>query len=132
VGWEPLVDRIEQNQMTITLNWPHACALVAAAVITSGTAVAQTLTNPPTAAAASPGAGAVSNGDDDDAALRPLEPDFTVINLPTTLPLPLHGGSFHLTHRSTAACEAAASVRTRATCSASTKARPSASSTDSG
>src|SRR5262249_40460320 len=30
---------------------------------------------------------------------RPAEPDFFVINLPTTLPLPVHKGSFHLTHR---------------------------------
>jgi hypothetical protein len=38
--------------------------------------------------------------DDDDARLRPLEPDFTIINLPSTLPLPLHAaGNFHLTHR---------------------------------
>ena len=37
--------------------------------------------------------------DDDDAKLRPAEPDFTVVNLPTTLPLPLHAGNFHLTHR---------------------------------
>ncbi len=37
--------------------------------------------------------------DDDDAALRPAEPDFKVINIPTTLPLPLHGSSFNLTHR---------------------------------
>jgi hypothetical protein len=37
--------------------------------------------------------------DDDDAAFRPLEPDFTLINLPTTLPLPLHKGNFRLTHR---------------------------------
>jgi hypothetical protein len=37
--------------------------------------------------------------DDDDARLRPLEPDFTVVNLPTTLPLPMGGGNFHLTHR---------------------------------
>jgi len=36
---------------------------------------------------------------DDDAAVRPLEPDFRVINLPTTLPLPVHGGDFELTHR---------------------------------
>jgi hypothetical protein len=36
---------------------------------------------------------------DDDAALRPLQPDFTLINLPTTLPLPLHKGNFRLTHR---------------------------------
>jgi uncharacterized beta barrel domain-containing protein DUF5777 len=37
--------------------------------------------------------------DDDDAKLRPLEPDFKVINIPTTLPLPVHGGNFELTHR---------------------------------
>lgn len=37
--------------------------------------------------------------DDDDAKLRPLEPDFTIVNLPTTLPLPVHGGEFFLTHR---------------------------------
>jgi hypothetical protein len=38
-------------------------------------------------------------GDDDDGKLRPMEPDFTLVNLPTTLPLPLHAGNFHLTHR---------------------------------
>jgi len=37
--------------------------------------------------------------EDDDGVLRPLEPDFTLINLPTTLPLPVHGGNFRLTHR---------------------------------
>jgi hypothetical protein len=37
--------------------------------------------------------------DDDDAKLRLLEPDFNVINLPTTLPLPAHAGNFHLLHR---------------------------------
>jgi hypothetical protein len=36
---------------------------------------------------------------DDDAALRPAEPDFSLINLPTTLPLPKFGSDFHLTHR---------------------------------
>ena len=46
-----------------------------------------------TTAAAQPAA------DDDDARLRPLEPDFSLVNLPTTLPLPLHKGNFHLTHR---------------------------------
>lgn len=39
------------------------------------------------------------SSDDDDAALRPLEPDFTIVNLPTTLPLPRFKGNFHLTHR---------------------------------
>jgi Membrane bound beta barrel domain (DUF5777) len=37
--------------------------------------------------------------DDDDARLDPAEPDFVVINLPTTLRLPRHKGDFHLTHR---------------------------------
>lgn len=37
--------------------------------------------------------------EDDDAVLRPLEPDFKIIDLPTTMPLPVHGGDFELTHR---------------------------------
>jgi Membrane bound beta barrel domain (DUF5777) len=37
--------------------------------------------------------------DDDDERLDPAEPDFVVINLPTTLRLPRHKGDFHLTHR---------------------------------
>lgn len=36
---------------------------------------------------------------DDDARLRPMEPDYSLVNLPTTLPLPKHGGNFHLSHR---------------------------------
>src|SRR6185503_4760880 len=50
-----------------------------------------------TDSAAAPAQPAAS--DDDDETLRPLEPDFTLINLPTTLPLPVHKGNFHLTHR---------------------------------
>jgi len=40
-----------------------------------------------------------AQGEDDDAKLRPAEPDYAVVNLPTTLPLPVHGGNFRLTHR---------------------------------
>jgi Membrane bound beta barrel domain (DUF5777) len=36
---------------------------------------------------------------DDDAAPQPTEPDFTLVNLPTTLRLPRHKSNFHLTHR---------------------------------
>lgn len=36
---------------------------------------------------------------DDDAALQPAEPDYRVINLATTLRLPLYKSSFELTHR---------------------------------
>src|SRR5438477_6063586 len=35
----------------------------------------------------------------DDAAPQPTEPDFTLINLPTTLRLPRYKSNFHLTHR---------------------------------
>jgi hypothetical protein len=38
-------------------------------------------------------------GDDDDAELVLAEPDFRVLNLPATLPLPVRGSSFQLTHR---------------------------------
>ena len=41
----------------------------------------------------------VSAGDTDDAELVLAEPDFRVLNLPSTLRLPLHGSSFQLTHR---------------------------------
>jgi hypothetical protein len=51
----------------------------------------------PAPAATSP-AVAQSAGDD-DAALDPAEPDFTLVNIPTTMRLPLHKGDFHLTHR---------------------------------
>jgi len=46
-----------------------------------------------------PAAATQPAGEDDDEKLRPLEPDFTLVNLPTTLPLPVHAGNFHLTHR---------------------------------
>lgn len=36
---------------------------------------------------------------DDDATLRPAEPDYRVVNIPTTLPLPLYKSNFELTHR---------------------------------
>ena len=36
---------------------------------------------------------------EDDAALVLAEPDFRVLNLPSTLRLPLHGSNFQLTHR---------------------------------
>ena len=35
----------------------------------------------------------------DDAALKPAEPDFTLLSLPTALRLPKWGSAFHLTHR---------------------------------
>ena len=52
----------------------------------------------PAAAAASTAAAAQAPADD-DGALDLAEPDFTLVNIPTTLRLPLHKGDFHLTHR---------------------------------
>jgi hypothetical protein len=53
--------------------------------------------NPPQTASSA--AQSSTADEDDDAVVRPLEPDFTLINLPTTLPLPLHKSNFRLTHR---------------------------------
>jgi hypothetical protein len=53
---------------------------------------------PPVAEAAAATTAAAAD-DDDDAKLRPLEPDFVTVNLPTTLPLPKHAMNFHLSHR---------------------------------
>jgi hypothetical protein len=41
----------------------------------------------------------VPSGDDDDGELVLAEPDFRVLNLPSTLRLPIHASSFQLTHR---------------------------------
>ena len=46
--------------------------------------------------AASP---ALAQAADDDSVLQPAEPDYRVINLPTTLRLPLYKSNFELTHR---------------------------------
>ena len=50
-------------------------------------------------ASTQPSATTTAHSDDDDERLDPAEPDFVVINLPTTLRLPRHKGDFHLTHR---------------------------------
>ena len=39
------------------------------------------------------------SAEDDDAAPVLAEPDFRVLNLPSTLPLPVHGSNFQMTHR---------------------------------
>ena len=97
-------DLLTRRPVTNRIEWRHLLAPVAAIIfIASPAAFAQTPSDPssgdpptPTAAVES---ASVASTDDDDAVLRPLEPDFTLINLPTTLPLPAHKGNFHLTHR---------------------------------
>ena len=80
----------------IRYSWSTVPALfLAFAAFTAAPVCAQ-----PPAVAADPVAQAPAPAsDDDDEKLRPLEPDFSLVNLPTTLPLPVHAGSFHLTHR---------------------------------
>lgn len=41
----------------------------------------------------------ITAGEDDDGEVVLAEPDFRVLNLPSTLRLPVHGSSFQLTHR---------------------------------
>ena len=69
---------------------------------------AQTQTQPPpatpppqdpAAAQAPPQAPASQPAEDDERITRLVEPDFTVVNLPTTLILPRHRLNFRLTHR---------------------------------
>ena len=62
-------------------------------------AIGQTPEPPPDQATANASPAVAAQSTDDDAALDPAEPDFTLVNIPTTLRLPLHKGSFHLTHR---------------------------------
>jgi len=54
---------------------------------------------PPTAADAPPPVAQSDDDADDHATLRPAEPDYSVINLPSTLPLPKYKSNFHLAHR---------------------------------
>ena len=51
-------------------------------------------------AAPSPGA-AQASAADDDTALKPAEPDFTLVSLPTSLRLPKYKSAFRVTHRFT-------------------------------
>ena len=53
----------------------------------------------PGATPATPPAAAAQADEDDPAVLDPAEPDLVVINLPTTMRLPLHKGNFRITHR---------------------------------
>jgi Membrane bound beta barrel domain (DUF5777) len=58
---------------------------------------------PPAAAPAASSSGPVTAAqvadDEDEGVLDPAEPDFIVVNLPTSMRLPTHRGNFRLTHR---------------------------------
>ena len=73
-------------------------ALIAVCVVaTLVTAVPAMAQSGPEATEATPPASVAQQ--DDDAVINPAEPDFVVVNLPSTLPLPLFKSNFRLTHR---------------------------------
>jgi hypothetical protein len=67
---------------------------VAASLVAAAPAVAQ---SGPEGTEAAPAASVVQQ--DDDAVLVLAEPDFAVVNLPTTLRLPRYKSNFRITHR---------------------------------
>ena len=73
--------------------WLFAC-LLASGVCTGPTVPPQTPGAPPATAAVTP-----QDAPNDDSQLVLAEPDYAVVNLPTTLRLPKWGQSFRLTHR---------------------------------
>ena len=76
----------------------RASAFAAACVIANLAAAAPALAQSgPEATGAAPAASVVR--EDDDAVLDLVEPDFVVVNLPTTLRLPRFRSNFRLTHR---------------------------------
>jgi hypothetical protein len=83
--------------MTDMLKPPALAALSLSVVLTFAANSARAAADDPPAAPANASAATVQ--DDDDATLQPAEPDFRLINLPTTLRLPLFKSSFDLTHR---------------------------------
>lgn len=96
--------------------WRVALMLLAGlSIVTSGTARAQPVqpsaaqivlvqqdpsTDPPQdAQATKPKAAKKTKADEEEAELQPAEPEFSLVNLPTTLQLPVHRGNFRFTHR---------------------------------
>jgi Membrane bound beta barrel domain (DUF5777) len=72
------------------------CLLIAFALASASPARAQST---PTQAPAAAASAAQQSASDDDGSLDPMEPDYSLISLPTTLRLPKHRADFHLTHR---------------------------------
>jgi hypothetical protein len=77
-----------------------AFVLAALCAVQPSTASAQAGQSTPDAATSQPAiAPAVAAGENDDADPVLAEPDFRVLNLPSTLRLPVRGSNFELTHR---------------------------------
>jgi len=80
----------------------RALRLTLLALALTAAAAAVRADDPPAGpAAATPAAAAATapSAQDDDLEVDPIQPDFTVVNLPTTLRLPKHKLGFRVTHR---------------------------------
>lgn len=83
----------------VTPRWTvfSAAALFTALASAAAGQGTQSTSNPPPGQSSSQAG--VTTVNDDDKALVLVEPDFRVLNLPSTLMLPRHGSNFELTHR---------------------------------
>ncbi|HEY8534871.1 MAG TPA: DUF5777 family beta-barrel protein [Vicinamibacterales bacterium] len=79
-----------------TLALIAAALLAAPAIARAQVALASA---PAAASSAAPDADAAPQDDDEDDGISVVEPDFTLVNLPTTLHLPRFGSAFRVTHR---------------------------------
>jgi hypothetical protein len=81
------------------LPWARAVSIgvLSVALLAPRSAHAQSTSDPAPSQPAIPSN--VTGGDPDDGELVRAEPDFRVLNLPSTLRLPVHGSNFELTHR---------------------------------
>ena len=80
-----------------SLRFALGVALTLSFAATPKPARAQTPAAPPAGATQAPAAAAAP--DDDPSVLDPVEPDYVIVNLPTTLRVPEWKGNFRLTHR---------------------------------
>jgi hypothetical protein len=85
--------------MTSTTRAISAFALILTLSFVHASTATGSPADPPEKAAVETGTSATAQDDDDPAAFVPAEPDFHVVNLPTTLQLPLFKGNFSMTHR---------------------------------
>ncbi len=85
----------------MSLNQPLSMLAVSLSMLIGGISpvTAGAPLSDPASGSAIPNAAVETQDDDDAAVLQPAEPDFRLINLPTTMRLPLFKGNFDLTHR---------------------------------
>jgi hypothetical protein len=87
-----VIDRVMNYTRVLLVGW--FCLSVSAAAHSQ-----QDTARPATVSAATAAIPVDVGDDDDDAVLDPAEPDFTIVNLPTTYVLPEHKGHFRIAHR---------------------------------